>query len=154
MKLLKAAVLMLGLGMAFAAVSRAEEANPKKAKAEAKAEKVEAKAEAKKADAAVEKKDGAAEAPEFLEFAKTGTMAHVKFPHKLHGEKLKGCAACHEGEKALFPQKFDDTKGFKMADIYKGEACGACHDGKKEVDGKKVFAAKMGCMKCHKKEAK
>lgn len=151
MRVFKAAVLVLGLGAAASTRAFAEDAKPAKADAaaEAKAEKAEVKADAKaeKADA---KKDG----PETLEFAKTGAMAHVKFPHRAHQAALKGCKACHEGEKPLYPQKFDDEKGVKMADIYKGESCGACHDGKKEVDGKKVFAAKTGCMKCHKKDAK
>jgi c(7)-type cytochrome triheme protein len=137
--------MSLGLGAAMAAVSPAEEPRPAPAKAGAKAE---------KADGGAEKGIAAAEASEFLEFAKTGAMAHVKFPHKAHAEKLKGCAACHEGKAPLFAREFDGAKGLKMADIYKGGACGACHDGKKEVDGKKVFAAKMACMKCHKKDVK
>lgn len=84
------------------------------------------------------------EQPEVLEFTKTNKMAPVKFMHKVHSDKLKGCKDCHEGEKPLFKQKRREEV-YKMADMYKGESCGACHD------GKKAFAAKTGCMKCHKK---
>ncbi|MDE2291803.1 MAG: hypothetical protein KGL53_06950 [Elusimicrobia bacterium] len=131
------AVLAAGLMTAgmLAAAARAE------GEAAEKGEKVEAKTEAK-ADAA--------KMPEFLEFTKTKKMAPVKFPHALHAKMLKGCAACHEGEKPLFEKKFDD-KGILMKDIYKGEYCGACHNGKKEVDGKKVFKAMTSCVKCHPK---
>jgi c(7)-type cytochrome triheme protein len=98
------------------------------------------------ADAPKDDKNG----PETIVFDKTGKMANVKFPHALHQKKL-ACKECHEGDKPLFAQKKGEA-GLKMADMYKGEACGACHDGKKLVDGKAVFAAKSGCMKCHKKE--
>lgn len=92
------------------------------------------------------KKDaGGNKPPETILFDKTGKMAPVKFPHALHGKK-NGCPACHEGKEPLFAMKRSD-KGLKMADIYAGKACGACHDGKKD----KAFAAKTGCMKCHKK---
>lgn len=98
---------------------------------------------------AVAIKTDASEAPEFLLFDKTAKMAPVKFPHKLHGEKVEGgCATCHEGKEPIFAQK-KSAEGRKMADIYAGKACGACHDGKNA--NKKAFAAKSGCMKCHKK---
>jgi c(7)-type cytochrome triheme protein len=89
-------------------------------------------------------------APEFLKFEKTSKMAPVKFPHKQHGQKF-ACKECHGGDKPLFPQKFSDEEGMKMADMYAGKNCGACHDGKDHGDNKKVFAAKTSCMKCHKK---
>lgn len=84
-----------------------------------------------------------AKPPETIPLNKTAKLAPVKFAHAKHAEKL-GCKACHEGEPALFEQKAAGA-GMKMADMYAGKACGACHD------GKKAFAAKGGCMKCHKK---
>ena len=117
--------------------------------------------EAKKADeapaaAAVDKADEAPATaaadktekapPETLKFDKVGKMAPVSFPHKKHIEKLGGCKDCHEGEKPLFDQKRSEA-GLKMKDLYAGAACGKCHDGKKS------FAAKTGCLKCHKKIA-
>ncbi|MEK7288201.1 MAG: c(7)-type cytochrome triheme domain-containing protein [Elusimicrobiota bacterium] len=87
---------------------------------------------------------------EFIVFDKTGKMAPVKFPHAIHGQK-NGCKACHEGEKPLFTQKRSGVD-MKMADMYAGKTCGSCHDGKKkDPNGKVIFAAKAGCMKCHKK---
>lgn len=91
------------------------------------------------------------EAAEFLAFDKA-KLGAVKFQHKVHGEKLGGCAACHEGKEPLFAQKL--TGGFKMADMYAGKGCGSCHNGKEMAVGKDkkvVFAAKGSCMKCHKK---
>lgn len=97
-------------------------------------------------EAATEKK----EAPEFLVFDKA-KLGAVKFAHKAHADRA-GCAACHEGKEPLFAQKL--TGGMKMADMYAGKSCGACHNGKEMAVGKDkkvVFAAKGGCMKCHKK---
>ncbi|MBI5201617.1 MAG: hypothetical protein HY925_08545 [Elusimicrobia bacterium] len=91
--------------------------------------------------------EGEVKAPETLKFEKTGKMAPVAFPHKKHIDKLGGCKDCHEGEKPLFEQKRGE-KGLTMKDMYAGAACGKCHD------GKKTFAAKTGCMKCHKKTDK
>jgi c(7)-type cytochrome triheme protein len=92
--------------------------------------------------------------PESLTFKKTGAMAPVKFPHAAH-VKNYACKDCHEGDKPLFPKKFDDETGIKMADMYKGDSCGHCHDGKTTfgADKKAIFAAKTSCMKCHKKDA-
>lgn len=118
-----------------------------KAKDEGKAAAAEAKADAKDAKTeAPAAKEG--EAPETILFDKTAKMAPVKFPHKAHAEKIGDCKACHEGEKPLFAQKKSE-EGMKMADMYAGKGCGTCHDGKKEKG--KAFAAKGGCMKCHKK---
>ena len=114
----------------------------------AKDAKKDAKAEAPAAKEESKEKPAAGEAPEFITFDKTNKMAPVKFPHKLHSEKAGGCKACHEGEKPLFAQKKSEA-GLKMADMYAGKACGSCHDGNKEKGH--PFAAKTGCMKCHKK---
>jgi c(7)-type cytochrome triheme protein len=92
----------------------------------------------------------ASKAPEFFNFTKTGKMAPVKFAHALHGKK-NDCKECHGGATPIFPQKFSDEVGMKMADMYAGKACGTCHDGKDHGANVKVFAAKTGCMKCHKK---
>lgn len=81
--------------------------------------------------------------PETIAFEKTAKMAAVKFPHHAHQKKFD-CKECHEGDKPLFAKEHKG-EGLKMADLYAGKACGACHD------GKKAFAAKSGCMKCHKK---
>ena len=136
--------------LVLAAAGRADGAAAKKDEAKPAAEQKDA-VPAKKEAAAADKKEGAKpEAPEFIMFEKTKAMAPVKFPHKLHAEKAGGCAACHEGKEPIFKQE-KPGEGLKMADIYAGKACGACHDGKKLVGGKTVFAAKTGCMKCHKK---
>jgi c(7)-type cytochrome triheme protein len=118
------------------------------AKAEDKKEsaKVEAKAEAK-----AEAKGEAKEAPEVINFDKA-KMGNVAFPHKKHAEMLGNCDACHAGKEPLFAK--EKTEGMKMADMYAGKGCGHCHDGKFKQGDKVVFAAKGGCMKCHKKEAK
>jgi c(7)-type cytochrome triheme protein len=93
--------------------------------------------------------------PESVVLDKTAKMAPVTFAHADHAKKFE-CKECHGGDKPLFPQKKAEA-GMKMADMYAGKQCGACHDGKKTVDGKPdgkaIFAAKAGCMKCHKKPA-
>lgn len=110
------------------------------------AEKKEA-AEEKK-EAAAEKKEGEAPADIVFDKAKLGK---VTFNHAKHAELNGGCAACHEGKEPLFKQE-RSKDALKMADMYAGKTCGACHDGKKKTkDDKVVFAAKGGCMKCHKK---
>lgn len=118
-------------------------------KAEAMAEKAEAMAE--KAETKAEKAETKAEAPEFVKFEKTGKMPAVKFLHKKHAAKLGGCKDCHEGGKPLFAQKKSEA-GLLMKDMYTGAACGKCHDG--NAKEKHPFAAKTGCMKCHKKDDK
>ncbi len=111
-----------------------------KAAAEEKAKTPEAAPAAAAAEAApADAKNG----PEIIVFDKTAKMAPVKFPHAKHQAKAD-CKTCHEGEPALFQQKKSEV-GMKMADMYAGKGCGSCHD------GKKTFAAKGGCMKCHKK---
>lgn len=91
--------------------------------------------------------------PETIVFDKTSKMPQVSFPHAAHNKRY-ACKECHGGDSPLFPQKKDkDQPGMKMADFYAGKQCGACHDGKKIFDGKPIFAAKSGCMKCHKKPA-
>lgn len=152
MRIFTALALAAGLGGALALVCSAEEAEAEKAPAKVEAA-GEVKAEPKgtgKDDPAAAPKAEPGEAPETIVFKQTAKMAPVKFAHKAHADRLKSCAECHEGEKPLFQKKVTG-EALKMADMYKGGTCGACHDGKKEVDGKKVFAAKAGCMKCHKK---
>lgn len=95
----------------------------------------------KTAAAAAAKDEG--KGPETIVLDKTNKMAPVKFDHAAHQKKFE-CKECHGGDTPLFAQKKSDT-GMKMADMYAGKACGACHN------GKKAFAAKAGCMKCHKK---
>ena len=102
-----------------------------------------------KADDAADKKE-AKEAPEFIVFDKA-KLGPVKFPHKVHAETLGTCDVCHGGKEPLFAQK--KSEGMKMADMYAGKDCGFCHDGKKKHGDKVIFAAKGGCMKCHKKDA-
>ncbi|MBI5595842.1 MAG: hypothetical protein HY928_07105 [Elusimicrobia bacterium] len=137
-------VLFLG-GLLAQGVRAGDDKGKKEEKAAVAAEKKEAKAEAKEA------KEGEKEAPEIINYEKA-KMGKVAFPHKKHSDMVGGCATCHEGEKPIFKQEKSELK---MADMYKGESCGACHDGKKafKKDGKDVatFAAKGGCMKCHKK---
>ncbi|MBI4423471.1 MAG: hypothetical protein HY554_07085 [Elusimicrobia bacterium] len=94
--------------------------------------------------------DEKAQAPEVIKLEKTGKLAPVLFQHKTHAENPKikgGCKDCHEGENPLFEQKRSE-EGMKMAAMHAGKLCGACHN------GKKAFATKSGCMKCHKKEEK
>ncbi|MBI4060941.1 MAG: hypothetical protein HY403_05865 [Elusimicrobia bacterium] len=95
--------------------------------------------------------EDAKEAPESIVFDKA-KLGPVKFPHKKHVETIGACDNCHGGKEPLFAQK--KSEGMKMADMYAGKGCGYCHDGKKKQGDKVIFAAKGGCMKCHKKEAK
>jgi len=128
----------LAAAFVFAGSAKAEDAKKKEEPA-----KVEAKAEAKG--------DAKKEVPEVINFDKA-KMGNVAFPHKKHAEMLEGkCDTCHGGKEPLFPK--EKTEGLKMADMYAGKACGQCHDGKFKMGDKVVFAAKGGCMKCHKKEA-
>lgn len=113
--------------------------------------KAEDKKEAANAEAKAETKGEAKEAPEFINFDKA-KMGAVKFPHKVHAETLGNCDACHGGKEPLFAQK--KSEGLKMKDMYEGKSCGHCHDGKFKHGDKVVFAAKGGCMKCHKKDKK
>lgn len=94
--------------------------------------------------------DAKKEAPEFLNYDKA-KLGPVKFQHKVHAELVGDCDACHGGKEPLFAQEKSELK---MADMYAGKTCGACHDGKKKQGDKVIFAAKGGCMKCHKKEKK
>lgn len=110
-----------------------------------------AKAEDKKEPAKAEAKADAKEAPEFIVYDKAKNGA-VKFPHKAHADMLGKCDDCHGGETPLFAK--EKSEGMKMKDMYEGKGCGSCHDGKKKQGDKVIFAAKGGCMKCHKKEKK
>jgi len=123
----------------FAKLSRADEAK----KADDKAQVVASEKSEKPVATEAAAKD-AKDVPETIKFEQTAKMAPVTFPHKKHIEKLGGCKDCHEGEKPLF-KKEKSKEGLKMKDMYTGSACGKCHD------GKKAYAAKTGCMKCHKK---
>ncbi len=78
--------------------------------------------------------------PAELLFTQAGEAGQVKFKHEGHGKAA--CADCHEGATPLFAQA-RAKEAYKMADMYAGKACGACHD------GKKAFAAKGDCSKCH-----
>ncbi|RCK80750.1 MAG: cytochrome c family protein [Candidatus Ozemobacter sibiricus] len=87
--------------------------------------------------------DSPAKAPAEFLFTKVGDAGQVKFKHEGHGKAA--CSDCHEGAAPLFPQ-VRAKEPYKMADIYAGKYCGACHD------GKKAFAAKGDCTKCHASE--
>ena len=141
--LLMTAVLS-GSGYAGDSKAKAKDEKAKAPAAEAKAPEAApaaapAPATAAEAAPAADAKNG----PETILFDKTAKMAPVKFPHRKHQAKAD-CKTCHEGEPALFQQKKSEV-GLKMSDMYAGKNCGSCHD------GKKTFAAKGGCMKCHKK---
>ncbi len=71
---------------------------------------------------------------------KGGGMGKVVFSGTVHAKAGK-CATCHP---KLFKQKIGGDK-ITMKAIYAGQFCGACHN------GKKAFAAKANCAKCHKK---
>lgn len=65
----------------------------------------------------------------------------VIFSGDKHSKAGSKCADCH-------PKVFQMKKGtakVKMADINAGKSCGTCHN------GKKAFAAKDNCAKCHTK---
>jgi c(7)-type cytochrome triheme protein len=70
-------------------------------------------------------------------FTATGSMPHVRFPHKAHTEWLT-CANCH-------PLIFTPQKGgnpITMSGIIQGKYCGVCH-------GKVAFPPTMNCGRCH-----
>ena len=70
-------------------------------------------------------------------FKNTGSMPHVRFPHKPHTEWLT-CANCHP---AIFiPQK--GSNPVSMSAIIQGEYCGVCH-------GKVAFPPTQNCGRCH-----
>lgn len=70
-------------------------------------------------------------------FKNTGSMPHVRFPHKPHTEWLT-CANCHP---AIFlPQKGGNP--ITMSQIIEGKYCGVCH-------GKVAFPPTMNCGRCH-----
>lgn len=68
----------------------------------------------------------------------------VQFDGSLHNQAAdKGCRTCHNPD--TFPQMKQGTVSIKMEKIYAGEQCGICHN------GKKAFAAKGNCNRCHKR---
>ncbi|HJV34245.1 cytochrome c3 family protein [Geomonas sp.] len=67
-------------------------------------------------------------------------MGKVVFKGDDHAGKGLKCSECHP---KVFAMKREAK--FKMADIYAGKYCGTCHN------GKRAFAAKGNCTKCHKK---
>lgn len=70
-------------------------------------------------------------------FTNTGSMPHVRFPHRPHTEWLS-CSNCHP---AIFlPQKGGNP--ITMAEIIEGKYCGVCH-------GKVAFPPTMNCGRCH-----
>ena len=65
----------------------------------------------------------------------------VIFKGDVHSKAGLKCSDCH-------PKVFQMKKGtakVKMADINAGKFCGTCHN------GKKAFASKDNCAKCHTK---
>ena len=78
------------------------------------------------------------------EFTKSA-MGKVVFDGKKHADKGLKCDDCHKNK-----TPFDMKKGIakiKIADHQAGKFCFSCHD------GKKAFASKENCAKCHKKAA-
>ena len=71
---------------------------------------------------------------------KGGGLGKVVFSGTAHA-KSAACTACHP---KVFKMKSGASK-ITMKDIYAGKFCGTCHN------GKKAFAAKPDCQKCHKK---
>lgn len=70
-------------------------------------------------------------------FTNTGSMPHVRFPHKPHTEWLT-CANCHP--LIFIPQK--GANPVSMSAIIEGKYCGVCH-------GKVAFPPTMNCARCH-----
>ena len=77
-----------------------------------------------------------------LEFTKS-SMGKVTFSGKIHADAGVKCMECHNPE--TFPKMKQGTVEIKMAKIYAGELCGKCHN------GKRAFAAKTSCTRCHKR---
>ncbi len=76
-----------------------------------------------------------------IEF-KGGPMGKVVFEGAKHKAAGLKCSDCH-------PKIFHMKKGadkITMKDIYAGKFCGTCHN------GKRAFAAKTSCKRCHKKK--
>jgi c(7)-type cytochrome triheme protein len=70
-------------------------------------------------------------------FKNTGSMPHVRFPHRQHTEWLT-CANCHP--LIFIPQKGGNP--ITMSGIIQGKYCGVCH-------GKVAFPPTMNCGRCH-----
>lgn len=70
-------------------------------------------------------------------FTNTGSMPHVRFPHRQHTEWLT-CANCHP--LIFLPQKGGNP--VNMSAIIQGKYCGVCH-------GKVAFPPTMNCGRCH-----
>ena len=70
-------------------------------------------------------------------FTNTGSMPHVRFPHKPHTEWLT-CANCHP--LIFIPQK--GANPVSMSAIIEGKYCGVCH-------GKVAFPPTTNCGRCH-----
>lgn len=70
-------------------------------------------------------------------FKNTGSMPHVRFPHRQHTEWLT-CKNCHP--KIFLPQKGGNP--VTMSGIMQGKYCGVCH-------GKVAFPPTKNCGRCH-----
>lgn len=69
------------------------------------------------------------------------SMGKVMFDGKVHKDAGVGCMECHKD--GLFPKMKQGTVKITMDEIYAGRLCGVCHD------GKRAFAAKANCARCH-----
>ncbi|MEJ2201372.1 MAG: cytochrome c3 family protein [Desulfuromonadaceae bacterium] len=71
-------------------------------------------------------------------------MGKVIFDGKIHQTAGLKCMECHKD--GMFPKMKQGTVRITMEEIYAGRLCGFCHD------GKRAFAAKGDCARCHKSE--
>jgi c(7)-type cytochrome triheme protein len=79
-----------------------------------------------------------------LEF-KGSPEGTVVFDGTAHKNAGLACSDCHNAE--MFPKMKQGTVKITMNELYAGKYCGRCHD------GKKAFAIKDNCTRCHHKPA-
>jgi c(7)-type cytochrome triheme protein len=77
-----------------------------------------------------------------LEF-KGSPEGTVVFDGTAHKNAGLTCSDCHNAE--MFPKMKQGTVKITMNELYAGKYCGRCHD------GKKAFAIKDNCTRCHHK---
>jgi c(7)-type cytochrome triheme protein len=71
-------------------------------------------------------------------------LGQVTFSGTVHKDAGLKCKDCHNPE--MFPKMKQGTVKITMDEIYEGKLCGACHNGKRS------FAAKENCNRCHVKK--
>ena len=79
-------------------------------------------------------------------FEETEGIEPVRFDHKLHRNKVRGCKNCHDKLFVMERGGTDLLGSLTMGAIYRGKFCGACHDGTRAQD------AKEKCDYCHVKK--